>query len=121
MRADGTLSPEERAKLNRQENHLSHQIYNQKHDAQTAGTGGGRIERRDAEEQKRISQGVASGQLTPKEAASLEKKETKLQEQERKARADGVVTAQERHRIDKKQDNLSHQIYRQKHDQQTTH
>jgi hypothetical protein len=80
----------------------------------------GRIEKRDARQQKRIAQGVNSGQLTPRETAVLEKKEAKLQKQEAHVRADGTVTKQERHRIAKKQSNLSKQIYRQKHDKQTT-
>ncbi len=80
----------------------------------------GRIEKRDARQQKRIAQGVKSGELTPRETAVLEKKEAKLQKQEAKVRADGTITKQERHRIAKKQDNLSKQIHRQKHDKQKT-
>ncbi len=76
------------------------------------------IDRRQAEQQKRIDQGVQSGQLNSREAARLEKGQTKVQRMENKAKADGVVTAQERQRIAHEQDKQSKHIAREKHDRQ---
>jgi hypothetical protein len=50
------------------------------------------IDKRQAEQQKRIDQGVQSGQLTSKEAARLEKGQERVQAMEDKAKADGKVT-----------------------------
>ncbi|MDO9082271.1 MAG: hypothetical protein Q7U56_03185 [Humidesulfovibrio sp.] len=77
------------------------------------------LDKREANMEKRIEQGKASGALTEKEAARLEKREAKLEKAEEKAKADGVVTKQERKRLNKKADRLSDDIYREKHDKQT--
>jgi len=70
-------------------------------------------------QQKRIDEGVESGELTKKEARKIEKKEAKLHRQVRKDRADGGgMTARERAKIEKKQDKLSEQIHKEKHDSQ---
>lgn len=74
-----------------------------------------RIDQRQVEQQKRIDQGVASGQLTPKEAAGLQKRETKIAKDEAVAKADGKVTAKERRKLDREQDRASKAIYKQKH------
>lgn len=76
------------------------------------------IDKRQAEQQKRIDQGVKSGQLTPREAAKLEKGQAKVQRMEDKAKADGVVTAKERKQIAREQDKQSKRIAHEKHDKQ---
>ena len=79
----------------------------------------GEIQRRQVRQQKRIGQGVKSGQLTAKETAKLERKEVRLNRQIRRDRADGGgLSAKERARIDRKQDQLSREIYKEKHDAQ---
>ena len=85
--------------------------------AQSTATPG--LDKREANMEKRIEQGKASGALNAKEAARLEKKQAKLEKAEARAKADGEVTKQERKRLDKKADNLSKDIYREKHDKQT--
>jgi septal ring factor EnvC (AmiA/AmiB activator) len=77
------------------------------------------LDRKEANMQRRIEQGEASGQLTKKEAARLEKREAKLEKAEARAKADGKVTPEERKRLNKKADSLSKDIYREKHDNQT--
>lgn len=77
-----------------------------------------RIDQRQVNQQKRINQGVASGELTPTEAAKLQKRETKLANDEAKAKADGKVTPAERRRLRREEDRVSHAIARQKHDRQ---
>jgi uncharacterized membrane protein YebE (DUF533 family) len=83
--------------------------------AQTATPG---IDRREANQERRIDQGVATGQLTPRETAKLEKGQVHVDKLEAKAKADGVVTAQERQRIQHAQNAQSRKIKRQKHDRQ---
>lgn len=76
------------------------------------------IDKRQAEQQKRIDQGVKSGQLTDREAARLNKGQAKVRRMEDKAKADGVVTAQERKRIEHEQNKQGKRIAREKHNAQ---
>jgi hypothetical protein len=76
------------------------------------------IDKREANQEARIQQGVASGQLTPHEAARLEKGQQHVENLEAKAKADGVVTGKERATIAHAQNVQSHRIHRQKHDRQ---
>ena len=79
-----------------------------------------RIDQRQANQEKRIDQGVASGQLTGREAVRLERREGKIAVDKAKAKADGVVTPAERRRLRREENRASKAIYRQKHDRQTT-
>ena len=83
--------------------------------AQTATPG---IDKRQANQEKRIEQGVKSGELTKREAARLEKREAKLEANKQKAKADGIVTKQERAKLQREANRDSKAIYRQKHDAQ---
>ena len=76
------------------------------------------IDQRQANQQKRIDQGVKSGELTGKEAARLEKGQERVQKMEDKAKADGKVTPRERERLQQAQGQESKKIYREKHDRQ---
>jgi hypothetical protein len=84
--------------------------------AQTATPG---VDQRQVNQEKRIEQGVASGQLTPREAARLERGQERVEKMEEKAKADGKVTPEERARLKKAQDRQSAAIYKEKHDRQT--
>jgi len=53
-------------------------------------------DRREHKQQMRIQEGVASGALTPREAAKLEVEQAKIRAKEQAMKADGVVTKQER-------------------------
>ena len=83
--------------------------------AQTATPG---IDQRQANQERRIEQGVQSGSLTPREAARLERREGRIDNMESKAKADGVVTGKERRRLEHAENVESRQIYREKHDRQ---
>jgi Skp family chaperone for outer membrane proteins len=85
--------------------------------AQTTSTP--RIDKREANQERRIEQGENSGALNQKEAARLEKGQARVQKLEDKATADGKVTKKERRRIEHAQDQQSRRIYREKHDKQT--
>lgn len=87
------------------------------HDA-AAQTNTPRIDQREANQAKRIEQGVASGELNQREAARMRNGQNRVIKMEDRAKADGVVTAQERAKILKVQNQQSKRIYRQKHDAQ---
>jgi hypothetical protein len=77
------------------------------------------IDQRQANQEKRIDQGIASGTLTSKETARLDKRETKIEADKLAAKADGKVTAAERRKLKREENRASRAIYRQKHDRQT--
>ncbi|HJV92659.1 MAG TPA: hypothetical protein VJ572_04235 [Azonexus sp.] len=77
-----------------------------------------RVDQRQANQEQRIDQGVASGSLTQREANRLERGQQRVDNMENRAKADGVVTRQERVRLHQAQDVQSRRIYAQKHDAQ---
>lgn len=76
------------------------------------------IDQRQINQEQRIDQGIASGQLNQREAARLERGQARVDAMENRAKSDGVVTARERTRIKHAQNVESKRIYRQKHDRQ---
>lgn len=76
------------------------------------------VDRREANQQARIAQGINSGQLTPRETIRLERGQAHVQNMEARAKADGVVTPAERARLQQAENVQSRRIYRQKHDAQ---
>jgi hypothetical protein len=118
---DGHLTAADRAKLNNQQNHLSNQIYDDKHNANTAHYGNGEIGQRSENQQDRIAQGVKSGQLTAGETARLENREQGIN---REVSADkqangGKLTGADRKAINQSQNKASRSIYRDKHNGRT--
>ena len=77
------------------------------------------LDKREANQQKRIDQGVASGQLTAKETNRLDKREAKLAADEASAKSDGKVTQAERRKLQREANRDSKAIHKQKHDKQT--
>jgi hypothetical protein len=77
-----------------------------------------KVDQRQANQQQRTDQGVASGQLTGKEAARLDKGQAQVEKKEARAKADGKVTAKEREKLKKAQDQQSKKIKHEKHDKQ---
>lgn len=77
-----------------------------------------KADQRQVNQQQRIDQGVASGQLTGREAARLEKGQERVQAMEDKAKADGKVTPKERARLQQAENVQSRHIAKQKHDRQ---
>ena len=119
---NGHLTKGEQVLLNKQENQLSKEIYNQKHDAQVQNENPkSEVGKRLENQQDRIGQGIQSGQLTAGEAARLEAREVELRHEisiDRNANG-GKLTDAEKVEINKELDGLSARIYKQKHDDQT--
>ena len=76
------------------------------------------IHGRKVEQQKRIANGVASGNLSPRETARLENKEAKINKETRYDRKvnGGNLTNNEKKQINRQQNRVSKDIYKQKHD-----
>lgn len=80
-----------------------------------------KIEERKDSQQKRIAQGVASGQLTPGETKKIETKEQAINKEvrtERKANG-GRLTQAEKKQVNRQQNRVSKQIHKEKNDAQT--
>ncbi|MBZ5676691.1 MAG: hypothetical protein LAP61_20825 [Acidobacteriia bacterium] len=80
-----------------------------------------KIKERKENQQKRIANGVKSGQLTPHETARIENNESKINKEVRRDRRDngGNLTNKEKARVNRQQNKVSKEIYNQKHDGQT--
>ncbi|MBX3235600.1 MAG: hypothetical protein KF814_05565 [Nitrospiraceae bacterium] len=76
------------------------------------------IDQRQANQERRIDQGIASGELNQRETNRLNKQEEHINKMEDKAKSDGVVTKKERARIGAAQNRTSRHIAKQKHDRQ---
>ena len=81
----------------------------------SAQAGTRRVDRREARQNERIRQGVASGQLTPNEAARLQANQRRVRRMERLAKADGVVTQVEYVLLRQAQNRQSREIFGLKH------
>lgn len=72
------------------------------------------VNKRQAKQNARISQGKASGEITAKESAQIQYKQNEIQAMENAARSDGKVTKQERKAINHEQNEANRQIARKK-------
>jgi hypothetical protein len=80
----------------------------------------GHIRQREANQQKRIGEGVENGSLTPRETARLERQEGHINREIQRDKADGGgLSPAERAKITRQQNRESRRIYTQKHDGQT--
>lgn len=77
------------------------------------------IQKREQNQEKRIQQGVQSGQVTPKEAGKLEAQQTRIKQDEERMKADGKLTKAERKKLKREQNRASGNIYRKKHNENT--
>ena len=114
---NGKLTPADRRVIHRQQNHLSREIYRDKHNAAVQPPANGPINDRKNNQQQRVAQGIKSGSLTAGEASKLERREAGLNREERGMRQanGGKLTSGDRAVINHQQNQLSRQIYRNKH------
>jgi hypothetical protein len=73
------------------------------------------INHRQHNQERRINQGVRSGELTRREAHNLRHDERRIRNEKRFAMATGRMTPRERTHIRHQENRLSHKIYRDKH------
>jgi len=115
---NGHLTAADRATLQQQQNQVSNQIYQDKHNAQsqTVNPKTQFGERRE-NQQDRIGQGVQSGELTAGQTSHLEKQEAQITNEVQADRTanGGKLTQAERAQVNRQQNNLSKQIYKDKH------
>jgi hypothetical protein len=119
MRADdnGKLTTADRTKLNNQQNKLSNNIYQDKHNAATAHYGNNVVGQRRENQQDRVANGIRNGQLTPRETSNLENKEQGVNHEVAGMRQanGGKLTAGDKAVVNHQQNKLSGQIYNKKH------
>jgi hypothetical protein len=115
---NGHLTSADRTTLNRQQNQLSNQIYNQKHEAPVQNQDPkSKVGQRAENQQDRIANGMKSGTLSAAQSSNLEKQETNLNQEvkaDRQANG-GKLTQQEKNQVNHQQNHLSNQIYKDKH------
>jgi len=114
---NGHLTAADREKLNHQQNHLSNQIYDDKHNANTAHYGNNEVGDRRENQQDRIAQGVKSGQLTPGETAKLENQQQGINREVSGMRQanGGKLTNADKKAVNQQQNKASKNIYNKKH------
>ena len=77
-----------------------------------------KVTKKQVKQTARIEQGVASGELTKREARMLKQQQRNIQAEKRMDKSDGVVTRRERAHIRQDQRAANRNIYRQKNDVQ---
>jgi hypothetical protein len=117
----GKLTAAEKQQVNQQQNKLSNQIYNDKHNANTAHYGNNEVGERRENQQDRIANGIKSGQLTAGETAKLENQQKGINQQVKADRAadGGKLTPGEKKQVNKEQNAASKNIYNKKHNART--
>jgi opacity protein-like surface antigen len=113
----GHLTGQEKQIVNGQQNNLSKQVYNDKHNANNAHYGNNEVGQRRENQQNRIAQGIGSGKLSAGQTARLEKGEAGINHQVAADRAanGGKLTGAEKTQINQRQNVASARIYRAKH------
>jgi hypothetical protein len=117
----GKLTSAEKQQVNQQQNQLSKEIYNDKHNANTAHYGNNAVGQRKENQQDRIAEGVKSGQLTAGETAKLENQQKGINQQVKADRAanGGKLTPGEKQQVNQEQNAASKNIYNKKHNGNT--
>jgi hypothetical protein len=115
----GTLTPQERQQVNRQQNNLSRSIYDDKHNTANAQYGNNAVGARRDNQQQRIAQGIRSGQMAPGEAARAERTEQNINGQIKADRGanNGQLTNGEKRNINREQNHASREIHAEKHNE----
>jgi hypothetical protein len=116
---NGHLTEPEKRQLNRNENRVSAEIFDDKH-GMAADPNHPRVTQvtdRQVNQQARISQGEGAGTLSKGEAAGIEKQEGKIQSQKvADMKGDGGhLTRKEQRQLNKKENHTSHEIHKDKH------
>lgn len=113
----GKLSSQEKKIVNQQQNQMSKQIYQDKHNAATQKYGNNKVDARRENQQDRIANGIASGKVSAGQAARLEKGESAINQEVKTDRAlnGGKLTPSERKQVNNQQNQMSRKIAKAKH------
>ncbi len=118
---NGNLSLQERTQLQRAQNRASHDINaaennGAKGNSQSASSQHMQADvQRNANQEKRVEQGVKSGTLTNREVGAVERGQARVDHAEAHAAKDGRVGEREQDRIQHKENNQSKDIQAEKH------
>ena len=118
---NGSISPQEQAKLNSMQNRESGAIYADKHNGVTGNPGSASSQRmqsdvqRNVNQQQRIENGVKDGQLTTREASQLEQGQAHVDRMEQHDLKKGPLTSQEQAQIQHAENVQSRDVYRDTH------
>jgi hypothetical protein len=123
LKSGGALTPQEKAQITRQQNAVSRDIYQDKHNAVTGNPHSASSQRlqadvqRNANQQQRIANGINNGTLTNKEAGHLEGGQARINRNEANAAANGHVGAGEQAHIQGRENHQSKRVYDKKHNE----
>jgi hypothetical protein len=113
----GHLTQQERQQVNQQQNNVSHSIYDDKHNDNTAHYGNNEVGDRRYDQQQRIANGVRNGTMSAGQASHVEQREQNINHSVAADRAanGGKLTQQEKQNINRRQNSASRQIHEDKH------
>lgn len=113
----GKLTAQEKQTVNNQQNRLSNQIYTDKHNAAHQSYGNSEVGQRQTNQQQRIGNGIANGNLSAGQAARLENGQAGINQEVRADRSanGGTLTPGEKQQVNQQQNQTSGQIYNAKH------
>lgn len=114
MNTDGIFTQREQARLDKMLDQNNEMIYNKKNNPVrqlSVRDVWGRID----SQQRSIGQGIASGELTRKEAGILQKKLNNIRKSYAKMKADSMLTSKELEKLDKMLDKNSKMLYKNEH------
>jgi hypothetical protein len=113
----GHLTGQEKQIVNGQQNKMSNQIYQDKHNAATQHNGNSEVGQRASNQQSRIANGISSGKLNAAQTSRLEKGEAGINKEvhaDRQANG-GHLTQGQKQQVNKQQNGMSARIYHAKH------
>jgi hypothetical protein len=113
----GHLTGQEKQIVNGQQNKMSNQIYQDKHNAATQHNGDSEVGQRAQNQQDRIANGISSGKLNAAQTSRLEKGEAGINKEvhaDRQANG-GHLTQGQKQQVNKQQNGMSARIYHAKH------
>jgi len=113
----GHLTGQEKQIVNQQQNRMSNQIYQDKHNAATPHYGNNEVGARRDNQQDRIANGIQSGKLNAGQTARLERNQAAINQETRTDRNlnGGHLTQGEKGQINRQQNAQSRKIYKAKH------
>jgi hypothetical protein len=119
---DNNLSPAEKARIQAAQNRVSQDIYREKHDGQVGNPNSASSQRmqadvqRNVNQERRIEQGVRSGELNNRQVGRLERGQAHDDRLQANAARDGHVGPHEQQHIQTAENRQSRHIYNVKHD-----